>query len=48
MEGNAAKIWSSMWNPRPCPIVTGAPRAGLQAWADAVGDAVSSLRWTSP
>ena len=47
-EGNAARVWILDAEPEAIAIVTGAPEADFEAWADAVGDAVSSLQWTSP
>ena len=47
-EGSAARVWILDAEPEALAIVTGTDEAGFTEWADAVGDAVSSLQWTSP
>jgi len=47
-EGSAARVWILDAEPEALAIVTGADEAGFTEWADAVGDAVNSLQWTSP
>jgi hypothetical protein len=47
-EGNAARVWIIDAEPEALAIVTGAPEADFEAWADAVSEAVDSLQWTSP
>ena len=47
-EGGAARVWILDAEPEALAIVTGTDEAGFTEWADAVGDAVSSLQWTSP
>ena len=47
-EGSAARVWILDAEPEALAIVTGTDEAGFTEWADAVGNAVSSLQWTSP
>ncbi len=47
-EGNAARVWILDAEPEALAIVTAADEADFTEWADAVGDAVNSLQWTSP
>jgi hypothetical protein len=47
-EGSAARVWIVDADPEALAIVTGRDEAAFTDWADAVGDAVSSLQWTSP
>ena len=47
-EDTAARVWIIDAEPEALAIVTGADEAAFTEWADAVGEGVSSLRWTSP
>jgi hypothetical protein len=44
-EGNAARVWIVDAEPEAMAIVTGAPEADFEAWADTVGAAIETLHW---
>jgi hypothetical protein len=47
-QGNVTRLWIVDAAPEALAIVTAAPEVDFEVWAGSVGDALSSLQWTSP